>query len=117
VGESLSDIRDSMKDLVFGKKIRSFKVLLTTKLVMDDDDEDAAENIRRFWNYGASYRDSSWQHGRGQTPQRGCGGASGLPPSLQGGTAGGSGRWNNDRRGNRRFPYQKRGGSGKQHGN
>jgi hypothetical protein len=49
MGESLSDIRDSMKDLVFGKKIRSFKVLLTTKLVMGGEDDDAADNIRRFW--------------------------------------------------------------------
>jgi hypothetical protein len=49
MGESLSVIRDSMKDLIYGKRINAFKVLLTTKLVMGEDEEDAADNIRRFW--------------------------------------------------------------------
>jgi hypothetical protein len=53
MGESLTDIRDSMKDMIFGKRIRSFKVLLTTKLVMGGEDDDAAENIRRFWKEDA----------------------------------------------------------------
>jgi hypothetical protein len=53
MGESLSDIRDSMKDMIFGKRIRSFKVLLTTKLVMGGEDDDAADNIRRFWKEDA----------------------------------------------------------------
>jgi hypothetical protein len=53
MGESLSDIRDSMKDLIFGKRIKAFKVLLTTKRVMGGDEDDAAENIRRFWREDA----------------------------------------------------------------
>jgi hypothetical protein len=49
MGEALADIRDSMKDLVYGKKIRSFKVRNTTQLIMGDDTEEAVENLRTFW--------------------------------------------------------------------
>jgi hypothetical protein len=49
MGEALSEMRDSMKDLIYGKKIREFKVLNTTTLIMGDDMEDAVDNIRSYW--------------------------------------------------------------------
>jgi hypothetical protein len=49
MGEALSDMRDSMKDLIFGKKIRSFKVLSTTLLLTGDDAEETADKIRAYW--------------------------------------------------------------------
>jgi hypothetical protein len=48
MGEALADMRDSMKDLIFGKKIRNFKVLSTTMLFMEDVDK-APEKLREFW--------------------------------------------------------------------
>jgi lysophospholipase L1-like esterase len=48
MGEALADMRDSMKDLIFGKKIRNFKVLSTTMLFMDDVDK-APEKLKEFW--------------------------------------------------------------------
>jgi hypothetical protein len=48
MGEALAEMRDSMKDLIFGKKIRNFKVLSTTKLFMEDE-EAAADKLREFW--------------------------------------------------------------------
>jgi hypothetical protein len=42
MGEALLDMRDSMKDLIFGKKIRSFKVLSTMLLITGKDNTDAA---------------------------------------------------------------------------
>jgi hypothetical protein len=48
MGEALEDIRNSMKDLIFGKKIRNFKVLSTTRL-FGDNVEETAEKIRSFW--------------------------------------------------------------------
>jgi hypothetical protein len=42
-------MRDSMKDLIYGKKIREFKVLNTTTLIMGNDMEDAVDNIRNYW--------------------------------------------------------------------
>jgi hypothetical protein len=48
MGEALADMRDSMKDLIFGKKIRNFKVLSTTMLFLDDEDK-APEKLREFW--------------------------------------------------------------------
>jgi hypothetical protein len=48
MGEALAEMRDSMKDLIFGKKIRNFKVLSTTKLFMEDE-ETAADKLRELW--------------------------------------------------------------------
>jgi hypothetical protein len=42
-------MRDSMKDLIFGKKIRSFKVLSTMLLLTGDDAEATADKIRAYW--------------------------------------------------------------------
>jgi lysophospholipase L1-like esterase len=47
MGEALSNIRDSMKDLIFGKKINSFKVPNAAKLVMGDE---VVDNLRKYWN-------------------------------------------------------------------
>jgi hypothetical protein len=50
MGEALSDMRDSLKDLIFGKKIRSFKVLSTMLLITGRDDTDAAAaKVRALW--------------------------------------------------------------------
>jgi uncharacterized membrane protein YgcG len=49
MGESLSDMRDSMKDLIYGKKIRAFKVINTLRLLMEDEDT-AAEKIKSYWS-------------------------------------------------------------------
>jgi lysophospholipase L1-like esterase len=50
MGEALSNIRDSLKDLVFGKKINNFKVPNAAKLVMGDDVDEAVDNLRRYWS-------------------------------------------------------------------
>jgi hypothetical protein len=49
MGEALAEMRDSMKDLIYGKRIRNFKVLSTTMLFMSDT-ETAAEKLRSFWD-------------------------------------------------------------------
>jgi hypothetical protein len=50
MGEALSDMRDSLKDLIFGKKIRSFKVLSTMLLITGREDTDeAAAKVRALW--------------------------------------------------------------------
>jgi hypothetical protein len=53
MGEALASIRDSMKDLIYGKRIRSFKVPNATQLIMGDDEESAAANLRNFWREDA----------------------------------------------------------------
>jgi hypothetical protein len=37
-----------MKDLIYGKRIRSFKVPNATKLIMGEDKDGAPENIRKY---------------------------------------------------------------------
>jgi hypothetical protein len=82
MGEALADIRDSMKDLVYGKKIRSFKVLNTTRLIMGDDAEEAVDNLRTFWRedpvhmtqegYNALLTMQRTRHGRERDLQAAC---------------------------------------------
>jgi hypothetical protein len=48
MGEALAKMRDFMKDLIYGKRIRNFKVLSTTMLFMGDTDT-AADKLRAFW--------------------------------------------------------------------
>jgi hypothetical protein len=52
MGEALAEMRDSMKDLIFGEKIRNFKALSTTRLFMEDE-ETAADKLREFWKDNA----------------------------------------------------------------
>jgi hypothetical protein len=52
MGEALAEMRDSMKDLIYSKRIRNFKVLSTTMLFMDDTDN-AADKLRAFWKDNA----------------------------------------------------------------
>jgi hypothetical protein len=50
MGEALLDMQDSMKDLIFGKKIRSFKVLSTMLLITGKEETDAAAaKVRALW--------------------------------------------------------------------
>jgi hypothetical protein len=46
LGDGLGEIRDSLKDLIFGKKIRSFKVLFPVDLLGGDDPTVAATKIK-----------------------------------------------------------------------
>jgi hypothetical protein len=48
MGEAISDMKESIRDLVFGKKIRSFKVLSSLLLLADDEDPNTYNNLKFF---------------------------------------------------------------------
>jgi hypothetical protein len=48
MGEAIGEMKDSIRDIVFGKKIKSFKVLLPLLLLADDEDPDTYDNLRHF---------------------------------------------------------------------
>jgi hypothetical protein len=48
MGEAMSEIKDTIRDVIFGKKIRSFKVLSSLLLLADADDPDQYENFKHL---------------------------------------------------------------------
>jgi hypothetical protein len=46
LGEAIRNMRESIKDTVYGKKIRNFKVLDPTALLETDDDDDVATAVK-----------------------------------------------------------------------
>jgi hypothetical protein len=48
MGEAMSEIKDTIRDVIFGKKIRSFKVLSSLQLLADADDPDQYENLKHL---------------------------------------------------------------------
>jgi hypothetical protein len=46
LGEAIRNMRESIKDTVYGKKIRNFKVLDPTALLEADDDDDVATAVK-----------------------------------------------------------------------
>jgi hypothetical protein len=48
MGEAMSEIKDTIRDVIFGKKIRSFKVLSSLLLLADADDPDQYDNLKHL---------------------------------------------------------------------
>jgi hypothetical protein len=48
MGEAIGEMKDSIRHIVFGKKIKSFKVLSPLLLLADDEEPDTYDNLRYF---------------------------------------------------------------------
>jgi hypothetical protein len=51
MGEANGSMKESLRDLIFGKKLRSFKVLSPLVILMDGDgDAPSAEKLKKLWD-------------------------------------------------------------------
>jgi hypothetical protein len=50
MGEAVSSMKDSIRDLIYGKKIRSFKVLNPLPLLLDGGEASTAEKMKKLWD-------------------------------------------------------------------
>jgi hypothetical protein len=50
MGEAISSMKDSIRDLIYGKKIRSFKVLSPLLLLLDGCETASADKLKKLWD-------------------------------------------------------------------